>query len=830
MNESSDIYSNHHPHFPSQNLDTWHIFFLQNTNSYLLGRTTMAIMSAPSRRLVLLYCLVWTGMTHSISGFQFVHTATLPTSSSRRSTNSNSKQMQHQKNKFQSGFFGRSVLRNSNNSDNENGSTSSGYVETAKAEDSSSSSDTSNKNNPHNEKFDWQVVGKQFKLFLEMAGPYYKESMEARYLLAGVLVLTLMNSGISVLFSYLGKDFWNALSTKDVAEFTHILQKYVGALLVGAPVITAYRYQREQLSVHWREWMTVRTFQLYTQNRVYYSLERSTAIDNPDQRIAEDVDSFTSYSLSLLITILTSLIDLGSFSVILWNIYPNLYFALIGYAVFGTVVTTSIGSKLVGINFSQLQFEADLRYALVRLRDNSESIAFYAGEDIEGRAVEQRVDKVMGNKRDLNAAKRNLEFFTNAYRYMVQIIPVAVVAPKYFAGEIGLGVISQATGAFNHILNDLSIIVNQFESLSSFSAGVDRLSTFYEAMRDVDTKRGDNFQLLQMGPKNETSTDANGKTTWTVQSSMEMHQASSITMHELESRAAMATRMGETNGQQHDNNNNKMILSLDHLELCTPDQKRILICDLCMNIYEGENLLIVGNSGAGKSSLLRAIAGLWTVGSGSISRPASDEVYFLPQRPYCTVGTLRDQLLYPSLDQFSEVVSDDEAAPNAAEKEHLVAPKSHRLKESITDDDLLEVLEKVDLLDVAARAGDGDPVKGLQAVLDWSNMLSLGEQQRLAFGRLLVNRPRLVVLDEASSALDMVAEARMYALLQGMAKKTFSKDGKLSAPGLTYISVGHRPSLIAYHDKRLRLDGAKSEYEITDIEKSSVQIPQISNL
>ena len=218
---------------------------------------------------------------------------------------------------------------------------------------------------------------------------------------------------------------------------------------------------------------------------------------------------------------------------------------------------------------------------------------------------------------------------------------------------------------------------------------------------------------------------------------------------------------------------------------------------------------------------------MWTVGSGSISRPASDEVYFLPQRPYCTVGTLRDQLLYPSLDAFSEVASND---GSATEKDHIQTSKSHRLKESITNDDLLEVLEKVDLLDVAARAGDGDPVKGLQAVLDWSNMLSLGEQQRLAFGRLLVNRPRLVVLDEASSALDMVAEARMYSLLQGMAKKTLSKDGKLSAPGMTYISVGHRPSLIAYHDKRLRLDGAKTEYEITDIEKSPMQIPQITNL
>ena len=211
---------------------------------------------------------------------------------------------------------------------------------------------------------DWNTIGKQLALFQQMALPYYKESKSGRWLLAGLLGLTLANSGVSVMFSYLGKDFWNALSAKDSAEFYFVLQKYLGALLVGAPVATFYRFQREQLAVHWREWMTARTFELYASNRVYYNLERSKVIDNPDQRIAEDVNSFTAYSLQLVITMLTSVIDLCSFSTILWSIYPQLFGAIILYAFAGTFITTFLGRSLVSLNFSQLQKEADFRYSL----------------------------------------------------------------------------------------------------------------------------------------------------------------------------------------------------------------------------------------------------------------------------------------------------------------------------------------------------------------------------------------------------------------------------------------------------------------------------------
>jgi ABC-type uncharacterized transport system fused permease/ATPase subunit len=666
------------------------------------------------------------------------------------------------------------------------------------------------------QQLDWKKIGYQAKIFWELAVPYFQESIAGRWLFAIMIGLTLLNSGVSVVFSYLGKDFWNALSAKNTVEFYAVLSKYVGALLVGAPIVTLYRFQRERLAIHWREWMTDRTLQLYEDNRVYYALERGREVDNPDQRITEDVKTFTSFSLQLFLTIVTAIIDLVSFSLILYSIYPQLFVAIVAYAAFGTVTTTWLGKDLVRLNYDQLSKEANFRYSLVRWRENAESIAFYRGEELEGKTIGQCLKEVIENSRDLIGAQRNLEFFTNGYRFMIQLLPVTVVAPKYFAGEIELGVISQSVGAFNHILNDLSIIVNQFEQLSRFSAGIDRLSVFLTAMRDADSERDDSMPLLRLAKDTNNTTDISALYNETDAVMRAMLESSVFGRIDLKDYPV--TESGE-NGYVAASK--IPILSIEGLDLCTPDKKRVLIRDLNIRLQEGQNLLIVGNSGAGKSSLLRAIAGLWTTGNGIIQRPAANEIYFLPQRPYCTVGSLKDQLLYPSLERLD---------PKDYPEGHVLS-EERVLKRSLTDEELLDVLEKVDLGQLASRVGDGDPFKGLQTVLDWSNTLSLGEQQRLAFGRVLVNAPRLVILDEATSALDIVAEAKMYSLLRDMGKKQLFKDGKLSAPGLTYVSVGHRPSLLSYHDKRLRING-EEPYSFESIEKSSLNVQSfnVSNL
>ena len=525
-------------------------------------------------------------------------------------------------------------------------------------------------------------------------------------LLAIVLLLSLSVTGINVAFSYISNYFTTALVKKNQDSAYLFVAVYFCGFLVGIPIVAMYGYVKDYLGMRWREWMTGEFLGNYFQNRSYYEIEAEGKIDNPDQRIMEDIRSFTKTSLLFLLILLGSLMDLVSFSGILWSKSALLVAVVLGYSVLGTGLTALIGRRLVRLNFNQLRYEADFRYSLVHVRDNTESIAFYQGEKPEVDQISGRFQNVLKNFSLLIGWQRNLSFFTTAYSYLPVVLPFLILFPQYFAGKIEYGDMVQANFAFTQVYAALSLIVAQIEPITNFAAGVQRLSTFADAVSPerqspvgIGSEQADHFEL-------------------------------------------------------------------NNVTLLTPNYQHTLFQDLTIAPDNKGNLLVVGESGVGKSSLLRAIAGLWIQGQGVIKRPPLEQIFFLPQRPYMLLGSLREQLVYP------------------------------RLENNIAAAELEKVLQTVHLPDLPERVG------GFDVELDWSDILSLGEQQRLAFARLLIYRPGYAVLDEATSALDVKNEANLYAHLQQL--------------GIQYISVGHRPSIIDFHDSVLELQG-NSQWQLLSV-------------
>ena len=549
----------------------------------------------------------------------------------------------------------------------------------------------------------------QFKL---LAGAFFSSEngwRRAAIWLALLVLFSFSVAAVQVLMSYAGRDFMTAISNRDEAGYGRTLWRYLGTFALAVPIGVFYRYAEQRLGLLWRKQLTQHLMRRYFFNRAYYRLRGSTTIDNPDQRISEDVKNFTTGTLSYLLIALNSLVTLIAFIGVLWSISSTLVGVLFGYAFFGTVISILIGRRLVGLYYLQYQREADFRHGLIRVQDNAESIAFYRGEKREHRDLGTRLISVLDNTFSIIGWSRNLAFFTNSYNYAALVLPVVVVAPLFMHHKVEFGVVLQAVGAFAQVLAALSLIIAQFEGLSSFSAGVARLGALVGELDDFDAEEAHEARHSQI----------------------DVGQA----------------------GQ----------LCLENLTVCTPDGKKKLVKELSLSLQPGQSVVLMGDSGTGKSSLLRTVAGLWPSAGGSISRPPLRDMICLPQRPYMVPGTLRDQLLYPS-------------------------PEGH------ADDSALEkVMKRVNLKDVFDRV-DGD----FNAVVDWTNVLSLGEQQRVSFARLLLREPRVAFLDEATSALDEANEQHLYEEL----RKT----------GCAYISVGHRDTLKEFHEFVLVLHkGGKSE-------------------
>ena len=554
-----------------------------------------------------------------------------------------------------------------------------------------------------------------FSTLWNLTRPYWVSEQRGTglVLLATVVGLALMFVWVEVQFNTWTREMYNTFETKDQAEFYRQLGKFT--LLAVIYIVTAvYRiYFQQMLTIEWRTWLTEKYLADWMKDRAYYRLQLlDRGTDNPDQRIAEDLRLFVEETLSLSLGLLSAVVTLVSFVAILWMLSGALEvagFAIPGYmvwvallyAIIGTWLTHLIGVPLVPLNFNQQRYEADFRFALVRLRENSEGVALYRGEAGESANFRARFVNVIGNWWGIMKKQKQLTWFTAFYGQVAIIFPFVVAAPRFFSGKIPLGEFFQIVSAFGQVQGALSWFIGAYTTFASWKATVDRLTGFTLALEHAreEAERLDGDRVEGDAPAS---------------------------------------------------------LALEDLALGLP-QGRVLLAPTTLQLKKGDSVLVTGPSGAGKSTLFRALAGIWPYWKGRIALPKGAKLLFLPQKPYLPIGTLKHAVCYPS---------------NAAE---------------IADEAAREALRSVGLSILAEDLARDE---------NWAPVLSVGEQQRLALARALLNRPDWLFLDEATAALPDEDQAALYDLLSRR------------LPDTTLVSIGHRVSLVKFHKRRLAWSGA----------------------
>ena len=531
-----------------------------------------------------------------------------------------------------------------------------------------------------------------------------------------MIALSLGQVYMLVMLNQWNNVFYNALQERDFEVFWPLIGQF-SLIAFGYIIMAVYAiYVKQILEIKWRTWMTSRYLDEWMHSQTYYRLQvlGGDGVDNPDQRISDDIGMFVNLTLSLFIGLLKQVSTLVAFVVILWQLSGALdipvgdtvlsvpgymVFVTLIYSVVGTWLAHKVGRSLIGLNYDQQRYEADFRFSMVRVRENSESIAFYGGEGPEMQNFQERFGMVIRNFWALMKRTKLLNFYVNGYAQLAVIVPILMSAPKYFSGDMQLGGFIQTLSAFGRVQDALSYFVEAYDTIAQYVAVIRRLGGFTGHMEAAEN--------MQASFGFDSRDDING-------------------------------------------------LVLQDVQVELPDGRR-LFEGLSLAVPAGKYLLVSGNSGCGKSTLLRALAGIWPYGCGNVSLPSGWRTMFLPQRPYLPLGSLRRAIYYP------QPVPEKETA------------------------DLRSLLE---------RFGIGRLADRLDEVDDWSRILSLGEQQRLAFIRILLFRPDIVFLDESTSAMDEQREAEAYDILKEL------------LPEMTVISVGHRSTLFKKHDKRLQLTGS----------------------
>ncbi len=542
------------------------------------------------------------------------------------------------------------------------------------------------------------------KGFIRLIVPFWKskDSRTCRLLLVMVALFTGFSVFLAKQFNAWYNDFYNALQEYDVDAFWSEMLIFGVMALFHVYVAVTNVYIKQKIMIEWRHWLSTHFMHKWLQNGVFYKMQfTDTVTDNPDQRIASDLDEFVSLTFSLTIGILTDLAMLITFFSVLWELsaavdlsiggsvlhLPDGYLCYLAviYAVIGTILTFIIGRPLIRLNFNQQRVEADYRFSLVRIRENAESIALYHGAREEGKYLDERFGKVVKNFYQIMLKTVHVEFMALSYNQASVVFPFIISSPLYFAKTITLGTLIQISSAFGRVQSSLSTLIDNFASLARWKSVIDRLIQYDENMA-----KAENIQIIPIE-------DATAK------------------------------------------------LEATGLAIATPNGK-VLMQDGSFSLKPGDAMLIRGPSGCGKTTLFRTIAGLWPYASGNIKYP-SGGVLFLSQKPYIPLGTLRRAICYP----------------HAPLEDHVIIP-------------VMEIAHLTHLVNLLDQDGN------------WGQILSLGEQQRVAFARAMLIKPQVIFMDEASAALDEDLEDHLYTEL------------RLRLRSAIIISVGHRSTLKKFHN------------------------------